>query len=457
MSLTLSFFPTRNAEGRELEAIVVELAGLVGLNVKVHSDPSPGDYMFAAQNDDLVVLDATRAPSGEHNYGIAAPLPLDHVLVVSRNYLPLNFYGLHDGVVDAKTNSLTYGAPFYPGTQSNESIRRWLTAQLREFLSAPRGTERGRGLFATVFKEMPRSLDAVDRRRHETGEIFISYRSHDSKQVEALKQRIESGKFIKGARPVIRYFPPALFSDELATEQRRWQILSMIDRFMSPASEVWVYETERYYDSWWTLGELATLAHRRDVDYRGKPAPRLRIYDPAADTVRDPPADYLPKMTNQQHQRMARWFANCDTASLAPESVAAIKLMSQLPLIGQVKYFQDHVWSEEFWRHPILDCNRCRTIGSRRSHFDMEAFLWTRDRGITRLTPEEMDDCVRAGEVVCPKCNSAYPIVEDSPHYLWTPIVNGHRTGEYWAMLFNLETQEEGESFLVTLPTFRLE
>lgn len=456
MSLKLSIFPTRNAEGRELEDMVVKLAESMGLQVKVHSNPSPGDYMFAAQNDDLVVLDATRASSGEHNYGIAVPLPLDYVLVVSRNYLPLNFYGLHDGVVDAKTNSLIYGAPFYPGTQTNESIRRWLAAQLHEFLSAPRGTERGRGFLATIFREMPRSLDEVDRGRRETGEIFMSYRSHDSKRVEALKERIEGGKFIKGDSPVVRYFPPALFSDELATEQRRWQILSMIDRFMSPASEVWVYETERYYDSWWTLGELATLIHRRELNYRGKPAPILRIYDPATDTVRDPPADYLPKMTKQQHQRMARWFANCDTASLAPESVAAIKLMGQLPLIGQVKYFQDHVWSEEFWRHPILDCNSCRRIGSRQNRFDMEAFLWTRDRGITRLRPEEMKDCVRAGMVVCPKCNSAYPLRGDSPQYLWTPVVNGHRTAEYWAQLFGLETQEGSDGFLVMLPTHRL-
>lgn len=456
MTLKLSVFPTRDAEGHELGQMIVTLVEGLGLAVKVHSDPSPGDYAFAYQNDDLVVLDATRSRPGEHNYGIAAPVPLDHVLVVSRNYLPLNFYGLRDGVLDAENNTLIYGAPFYPNAQTNESIRRWLDAQFREFLSSPRGHERERGLVATIFKEMPRSLDMADRRRHDTGEIFISYRSHDSERVKALRQRVEAGEVFKGARPAVRYFPPALLSDELATEQRRWQILSMIDRFMSPASEVWVFETEHYYDSWWTLGELATLAHRREVGYRSKPAPRLRIYDPATDTLRDPPAGYLPKMTHQQNKRMARWFANCDTASIGPEAVVAIKLMGQLPFVGRLKWFQDHVWSEEFWRHPILDCTRCRTIGSKRSRFDMEAFLWTRGEGITRLTPEEMKDCVGVGRVICPKCAASYFIREDAPHYLWTPIINGHHAGEYWAMLFDLDTQTLNDNFLVRSPTFRL-
>jgi hypothetical protein len=434
----------------------VPLARVLGFTVEEFAAASPADYAAACWNRDVVVLDATRERKGEHNYEVIMPTALDHVLAVSRNYLPLNFSVLRDSIFDPQSKTLLYAAPFYPGTQSNGKLIRWLELQLNDLKPRLPRPKDERGMFGATLRGGPRTYDLVDQMRHRDGQVFISYRSTDSDHVAALTRRIEAGEFHGGQPKAARYFPPALLSDELATEQRRWQILSMIDRFIGPADEVWVYESESYYDSWWTLGELATLAHRREVGYRGQPPPALKIFSPKEDRVRDAPENFLPQMTREQNKRMARWYANCDTASMGPEGVAAIRMMGQLPLVGLIGYFRDHVWSEEFWTHPLLDCGRCRVIGKRRNKFDVDALLWTRGPNFTRLTPEEMAEAVKAGRVVCRNCGAAYGIIADAPQHLWMPMINGHRTSEYWTAIFNVVPADPDDWSLVPLPTYRL-
>ncbi|ELR98909.1 hypothetical protein [Gloeocapsa sp. PCC 73106] len=457
---TLAFFPTRSHEGIDLQEQFVPCAKELGFDIKVFSDATPPEYAKASWNDDVVVLDASVEKKGQHNYEIIFPTPLDHLLVVSRTYLPLNFYGLRDSIVEPEHNTLIYGTPFYPNSQTNEDILRWLELQLQELLPSLPRPKQERGVWGALFKGGSRSCDIQDLRRNQSGQIFISYRSKDSKKVEQFKQRIEQGEFHNGESRIVRYFPPGALSDEVMTEQRRWQILSMLDRFIGPASEVWVYETEDYYDSWWTLGELTTLTYRDTEGYRGKRPPKLRIFNPDTDSVCDAPPDYLPKMTEAQRKRMARWYANCDTAQMGPESVVGIRLMPHFPLIGpllgRLRYFQDHVWTDEFWKHPILDCPQCRQIGKNHNHFDLEAFLWTKDPSFHRLTPEQMQAAIERQEIICPCCQTAYRLEEAPLQYLWMPVVNGHRTGYYWMLVFDIQPEDPEEFHLVPLPAYRL-
>jgi hypothetical protein len=102
-----------------------------------------------------------------------------------------------------------------------------------------------RGIVGTVTQAMPNATHKLDQRHNQTGQIFISYRnifneetgSETANEVDKLKQRIEKGKFHNGQDKVVRYFPPGVLSAEVMTEQRRWHILSMIDRFIGPADE----------------------------------------------------------------------------------------------------------------------------------------------------------------------------------------------------------------------------
>jgi hypothetical protein len=455
--LKLSLFVTRNAEGECLREILVPLAEQRGFSVEApFREITQWEYAQACAESDVVILDASIAPRGEHNYSFTMPTALDYVLVVSRIYLPLNFYGLRDSIRDPDKNELIYGAPFYPKTQDNQEIARWVELQLEDLL--PKLPRPKRGVLGTLFRGQWRSSDAVDERRHREGQIFISYRSSDDPEVLKLKERIESGGFPGVPAVPVRYFPPATLSDELATEQRRWQILSTIDRFIGPASEVWIYLSQEYFNSWWTLGELAALSYRGINGYRGKSGPRVRIYDPQRDALHDLPEGWLPAMSQEQNRRMARWYANSDTAEMGPESVVVMRMMANMPLVGRLKYFRDPVWSDEFWRHPILDCAACRKIGERGTGFDVDDFLWTRGPGFQRLTPEEMALCVEQREVVCPNpaCGTHYEVYEDKPQYLWMPVINGNVTARYWMLLFDVTPEDPEEQFLVPLPTYRV-
>jgi hypothetical protein len=117
---------------------------------------------------------------------------------------------------------------------------------------------------------MSTAADKQDTRRNQSGQIFISYRNTDNVplEIDKLAKRIMQGEFHDIA-PSVRYFPPGVLSEEFMPEQRRWQILSWIDRFIGPATEIWIYETKEYYNSWWTIGELATLTEGSNLQRYG--------------------------------------------------------------------------------------------------------------------------------------------------------------------------------------------
>src|SRR5207249_1455274 len=116
------------------------------------------------------------------------------------------------------------------------------------------------------------------------------------------------------------------YSNELLTEMRRWQVLSTLDRWIGAADEVWVYNTDDYLDSWWTQGEIVTIAYRKAA---GSYYPKLRVYDYKSGTLIDPPAIYLPQMTKVQVRRMARWFANTDPWTMGPEGITPIRITAE--------------------------------------------------------------------------------------------------------------------------------
>ncbi|ELR98397.1 hypothetical protein GLO73106DRAFT_00022280 [Gloeocapsa sp. PCC 73106] len=292
---------------------------------------------------------------------------------------------------------------------------------------------------------MKASIARLTQSRNQSGQVFISYRSKYNSQVSDLKNYLESGKFPGGQPKKVRYFPPGSLSDEIMTEHRRWQIVSMIDRYISPANEVWLYETDDYYDSWWTLAELATLDYQRRSGYEAdqKIPKSLKIFNPKTKTVHDAPDDYLPVLSNQQVKRIARWYANCDAGSGGPEGVTHIRRIAQIPLIGRLKYFNDHVWSKEFWEYPVLECAnpKCKTIGQHKNHFNVDDFLWTRGQGFYHITPKEMKTSIKSGKIQCPNCKAIYQFKEAVyPHYQWMPLRMGRPTGPDGTSLIKLPT-----------------
>lgn len=67
-----------------------------------------------------------------------------------------------------------------------------------------------------------------------------------------------------------------------------------------------------------------------------------------------------------------------------------------------------------------------------------------------------MQAAIERQEIVCPRCQTAYKLEVAPSQYLWMPVVNGHRTGYYWMLMFDIEPEDPEEFSLVPLPAYRL-
>lgn len=458
--LQLACFPTRNAEGAALAEMLVPLAQERGFAVKVWKNATALEYMAACSESHAVILDATPDRKGEHNYDFALPLVQDHVLVVSRRYLPMNFPAAREWITDPQTGLECAGTPMYPLAHSNDSIRRWVELQLDDLL---RDME-ARGVSLQKLRaRMSAGADLVQETRRRSGEVFISYRNTTdpatgkpvAEAVEAVAARIRVGAYHGSTGRTVRYFPPKVLSSELMTGMRRWQLASWIDWFIGPARELWIYDTEDYYNSWWTLAELTSWIYCGSPSSRRVP-PKLRIYDPAGDVVRDAPPGFLPAMTARQARRLARWYVHSDTRGMAPESFIPWYLLGQVPGLRSLPYLKDPVYTREFWANPVFDCPRCRVIGKNRNRFDLDAFLHSRSPNFFPVAAGDMPWLLAEGRLTCPRCTTMYRIQQAAPQILWMRTIAGHKTGAYWLALFRMEPREPGETSLVEMPSYEI-
>lgn len=129
----ISIFPIKSSESSDLVLNIERIFhsfydsnGVSGNDVQIRiynrfvQEVTQQDFMDACLNDDIVIVDATREGINNevNNFDIINELPksLEHVWIVSRNYLPINLYGIDDG-----------GYPSYKrGRMSNKEIEEWI-------------------------------------------------------------------------------------------------------------------------------------------------------------------------------------------------------------------------------------------------------------------------------------------------------------------------------------------
>lgn len=110
----ISIFPIKNNESLDLvlniERILQNIYssnGVKGNDVQIRiynrfvQKVTQQDFTDACLNDDIVIVDATREGINNevNNFDIINELPksLEHVWIISRNYLPINLYGIDNG------------------------------------------------------------------------------------------------------------------------------------------------------------------------------------------------------------------------------------------------------------------------------------------------------------------------------------------------------------------------
>lgn len=252
------------------------------------------DCVLSCYNDDLVIFDASIEGDNHeiNNYRLANALqsPLEHVWVVSRTYLPLNIYTYKTG-----------GFPSYKQQSlSNESILRWLENELSRIdfhLLRDRNTK---GI-KNVVNYLKASRSEHDSILATETSVFISFRTKYAQKednseykysVSELAKRIETGCY--GKPRTVKYLDNGslVFNTELLTQWKAWQLLCIIDKeYISYCDEMWIYASDDYLNSWWTMGEQILFSYLvyQKIDKRPSPCAlkKLMVYYPKEDRVEE--------------------------------------------------------------------------------------------------------------------------------------------------------------------------
>ncbi len=375
---------------------------------------------------DVFIFDASIEDSEASQYRFAyEPMRnLDYVLIVSRTDIPYNFEGRRKG-----------GAPSWirigkkeeewetDPKLRNDQILDWLRAAFdREKspprfsftdapLELPRGDRLSEPLNIRNCVEVPmRTYKNSDARMKnaEASSLFISYLSRDYQSLEVVFDEIEK----KTGVPIcnFHYFAPGKVANELMTEERRWEIVSVTDREMDRAGTLVIFETEGYYRSWWTTGERMSVSYRY---YRNwEKCPRVYIARLQTNNVVEweelktakQKQDFFPVINEKQKRELAQRFVYSDPYEASyekndilarqAEASAVVKVlrgiakgtsMFLLEKMGVMDEFQtgdeEEPWEKgtlrdnishaiasedalprrrEFWTKRIVECPYCR-------------------------------------------------------------------------------------------------
>lgn len=301
------------------------------------------DCILSCYKDDLVIFDASIEGDNHeiNNYRLANALqsPLEHVLVVSRTYLPLNIYTYKTG-----------GFPSYKQQSlSNESILKWLESELSRIdfhLLRDRNTK-GIKNVVNYLKASKAEHDSI--RATETS-VFISFRTKYAQHkdngeykysVSELAKRIETGCY--GKPRTVKYLDNGslVFNTELLTQWKAWQLLCIIDKeYISYCDEMWIYASDDYLNSWWTMGEQILFSYlvHQNIDKRPSPCvpKKLMAYYPKEDRVKE----ITPVPINDSIAKSIRTIlADCHPQDLNLGSKLSLITMRQI-IFGNEQQFQ---------------------------------------------------------------------------------------------------------------------
>ncbi len=494
--LNVALFTASSEKGKELEYLLCSLfkneqpAGFK-INMEVITDGDQADMMIAGLKDDIVIFDASVEDVVGSNYKAAQMWPscMEHFLVVSRTLLPLNFQAFHEGgTPDTFTKNTER-----PITLDNPTLINWIVEKL-EFLKQqlPRPSNEKFFLEKNQFFSHPisnqKSISEISekimanshKRKNEhqksTGRAFVSYLSRYSKHckypatfhdfnVESIFKNIRD-KHNDIDYPIL-YYPPGTLTSEFMTEQRRWQVFSIIDWRIRSADEFYIFETPDYYNSWWTLAELASFAYiQNDSEH---PRPKIFLCKPISPSfieIKLAEPDFVQQLDEKTKRDFGRRLSNSDPLTMGYERISNMQKLAKLPMPLQwihhkmstfsVDYLmseflpntykqnkktkmdfawyremiQSDVFRDSFWKDRIVTCPNCSGKNKEKHHFNFDAWLHHKQLGQYRISPKEMDEIFNSGIWTCTQCKYSYRIIKEaSPQLIWWPVKMGQATG----------------------------
>jgi hypothetical protein len=337
------------------------------------------DMLKAVLESDVVIFDASievdEVSSYDSNYEAATANSIsdDHILVVSRTKLPINFVPMRcnipilgeeekievDGVWQSKYN------------YTNEEIIEWVKNQLTEMISEGRIPKKpemkldvppfdqlsiiGKELTTYIEKNSQDSLAYMKEKNKEKRGAFISYRTRYFKEklggtdvmdlVQLIKEKHQNSNY-----PVLVYGDGDI-SHEFLTEQRSWEIVSFVDRRIREVEEVWIFNSyaredvdkstvSNYFDSWWTQGEILALMYIKAGSPQDFPK-KLFLFDPYTRQAVEKNPDFIPDLNDNLHQEIARYYANADALESGNENMENMRMLRHAGgVLRHLAYYQ---------------------------------------------------------------------------------------------------------------------
>ncbi|NVO12014.1 MAG: hypothetical protein HXX16_18800 [Bacteroidales bacterium] len=523
-TITLSFIASSSDLGKDLAEKLNEFLPLFfkKKNFKLNLQPfifngNQYDMMKAMLECDVVIFDASvewNEISGyDSNYEAATTNPTtdDRILVVSRTKLPINFVPMHCNIPilgeeeKIEVNGVRQSKYHY----TNDEIVKWVEKELTIMIADERIPKKpemkldvppfdqlstiGNKLTTQIEKNSLDSLEYMKMKNKGKRGAFISYRTRYFKEklggtdvmdlVQIIREKHDNPDY-----PVLIYGDGDI-SHEFLTEQRSWEIVGFMDRRIREVEEVWIFKSyvkngvdpstvSNYFDSWWTQGEILALMYIKAGSPHDLPK-KIFLFDPYTRQIEEKSADFIPNLSDELHQEIARYYANADALESGNENMGYMRMLRSVGGIlrrlafyqmkrMQHKIFSDdseigkvlkentyknfiqsinsHVYDVSFTESRIVSCPNCRRKGVSIEDFKNEDFvkdfiktnsevpieiLDINARGFYSITGEKLEKIITNGKWSCPRCNKTFSVVyrENNNQYRWWPLRVGQRTG----------------------------
>lgn len=281
------------------------------------SESSQGDFLLAVHRDDVVIVDCTIPEkldqSSMYSLLVAQINVYDHILCFSRNDFPLN-------VVPRRKFIST----------DNNLISDWIKSQLAEITMA---IEEKKHYFRVdldlssvdesmrnVSQMMQEAIAYNESHKQNNARVLISYRNNYYDDVKNFVLNIENySKKYKSSD--LHIIPPGklCLDNEALTPMRRWMLTGLLDDRIREVEELWVYGTQDYWKSWWTLAELLLVLYFNQTS-QGKKIIIKYIDVKKNCKIKTLPVKLPQKLSENQIKLFARFISNTRPETMGPEA-----------------------------------------------------------------------------------------------------------------------------------------
>jgi len=528
--MKISIIASQSEQGRSLANMLITLLPLFfiekGFSVHIEEPVFNGvqyDMLKATLECDLVIFDASiewnEKMGFDSNYFVATANPIsdDRILVVSRTKLPINYVPMRSNIPilgEEHKEKDEHGVLRSKYHYTNDEIIKWVTKTLDEMILEKRIPKDpsakitvppfeqlstiANQLTFTIEKNSFDSLDYMKAKARGKRGAFVSYRSRYCyekingwdvyKLSEYIKEKHKDNNF-----PVL-YYADGDISKEFMTEQRRWEIVSFVDRRLREVKEVWIFNTVDYLDSWWTQGEILALMYIKAASPNELPE-KIVLFDPNTGKIEEKGTDFIPYLSDELVLEISRYYANSDAITSGNEGMGNMRMLRNVNgILRRLAYFQmkkiqkkmyspeselakvmdsisyesyvesinSHVYDLSFTENRVAACPNCQRKNICIDNFKEESFI--RDfiktnsddlnehitinkRGFFDITETMFEDILNKQEWKCPKCNTPFSVQHEPENnqYRWWAIRMGQETGPKGVVIERITVYEINE------------